>query len=87
MDAGVIVDDPWLQWLYVVIVIIVLWFWYQTSSRCIVHALGYEKGGGLLTSRVMQMRLVLTPLQPRLMARRVPGDRTDNSMIEMQHRK
>ena len=33
------------------------------------------------------MRLVFTPLQPRLVARRVPGDRTDNSIIEMQHHK
>ena len=39
----------------------------------------YEKGGGLLTSRVMRMRLILTPFQPRLMARRVPGDRTDKT--------
>ena len=46
-----------------------------------------EKGRGLLTSRDMQLRLVLTPFQPRLVARRVPGDRTDNLMIEMQHRK
>ena len=33
-----------------------LQFWYQTSSRCVVHAFGQgmnEKGRGLLTSRDM----------------------------------